>query len=626
MKPPPLAIPKATVRSPGRLQMPPKLYGRDRATAALLAAFEQVCQGHGTVLLVPGHSGVGKTALVMQVRTPVESRNGFFLAGKFNQYQQNVPYFAIRQALTALCRQLLDDEEAQCAHWRTELRQAVGNLGRLVLDLVPEFEALLGQPPPVADISPPEARHRFAGVLRELLQVVCRPEHPVVLFIDDWQWADAASLELLTRLQVDSALRYLLMVVSYRDNEVDSLHPLEAALEDLRRQSVPVELLAVQNLLVTEVKELLADTLQPAAAELGGVAALVHERTGGNPFFTRMFIEWLYEQGVLRFDGAHRCWQCRLDEHTGPDSPANVVELFARKIGQLGPTSRQLLSQAACLGNRFDLATLALISGLSQNQCRHLLEPGVVAGLIVTADPLALPGDFLFLHDRVQQAAYSFIPPPELPAVRLEIGRLLLAKLDDEQLGDRLFQILDHLNAGQVLIASRDEQVKLVALNLQAARKARAATAYRAALEFHRAVVGLLESPGFVEQLWSEQHTLTFHFFLERAECEFLEGDRAVAEQCVRQAVAHATGALEQAEALNVLIVQFTLQARYPEAIAVGREALAALGIQLPGEQYEAARDAEIAQVRQGLNGRPVAELFCLPVMSDPRCVWRQSS
>lgn len=600
-----------------RLQIPGKLYGREQAIRALLDAFGQVCRGFGEVQLVFGHSGAGKTALVQELRGPVRHSNGFFLAGKFNQYQQDIPYFAIRQALTGFCRELQRDDDVQRQHWQTELLQAVGNLGQLLVALVPELEQIIGKQAPVADINPLEARHRLAGVFRDFFKVICRPEHPVVLFLDDWQWADAASLDLLTKLQVNTDLRYLLVMVSYRDNEVDAAHPLVDAIKELRRLNVPVAELAVFNLALAEIRALLADMLGQGTAGLDGLAALIHRRTAGNPFFTRALIEFLYSQGLLRFETRQGRWCWNLDEINESGLPATVVELFSRKLSQLEPASRTLLSRAACLGNRFDIETLAIISDGSAGQCLAMLEAAPLQGLVMPVAGGAV-GEFLFFHDRVQQAAYDFIHVEELMAVRLEIGRRLLLRLHSDVLSGRIFQVADHLNAGFPLIQNLDEQVRIVALNVQAAQKARAATAYRTALQFQRAAARFLDCPGFAEHLWLNHHDLAMQLFLEWAEGEFLEGDRNASEHCVREAVTHAANRLERAEALNVLIVHATLLAHYPEAIAAGREALAALGIILPEDDYETVRDLEIKQVRQDLQGRTMEELFNLPVMTHP--------
>ena len=595
-----------------------KLYGRDRDVSRLLESFERIGAGHGEVLLVPGSSGVGKTALVQELETPVRERNGFFIRGKFDQYQQNIPYFAFRQALAELCRELQSGDAQQRSRFQAEILQAVGNLGQVLVDLVPEFGPFLGAQPPLADISPQEARHRFADVCRNFLKVVCRPEHPLVLFLDDWQWADAASCELLKQLQVGSTLRYLLVIASYRDNEVDAGHPLLSTVDYLRSHAVPLEVLQVKNLIAKDVQEMVADTLQPTTQDLAPLAAIIHGKTLGNPFFVRSFLGFLHEANLLWFDPVDNSWQWRIDKINAADLPGDVVELFALKLGRLGSDSRNLFSLAACLGNRFDLETLGIISARSSGECLALLFSGQAATLLRPLENPQAPKECAFLHDRVQQAAYSLIEAAELAPLRLKIGRLLLASLPPEQLAEQLFGVVSNLNAGCHLMQDTAEQLKVLQLNLTAARKAYAATAYRSALQFYRSANQFLQTPGLAEQLWHDQHDQTLCLFKERAGCEFLEGNLAEAEKCVQQAVAHANTPIEKADVLSILIVQYTLLARYPEAIAAGRQALAVLGISLPEADFEAARNDEIAQVRQQLHGRSVASLFELPVMSQP--------
>ncbi|MBE0544412.1 MAG: AAA family ATPase [Verrucomicrobia bacterium] len=616
---------KSGTREP--LTIPDRLYGRDREMATLLESFERISSGRGEVLLVPGASGIGKTALVQDLQQPIRERNGFFIRGKFDQYQQNIPYFAFRQALGELGREVQSGDAQQLARFQADLHQAVGNLGQVLVDLVPELGTWLGTQPPLEVISPQEARHRFAGVFRNFLQAICRPEHPLVLFLDDWQWADAASCELLQQMQVGMTLRNLLVIVSYRDNEVDSGHPLMTAVDKLRNDAVPVVALQIENITVADVRAILTDTLKPALTEIEGLAEVIHGQSRGNPFFARSFLSYLHEIDLIGFDRERNCWHWRRNEIREADLPDDVVGLFVLKLRRLDDDRRNLFSLAACLGNRFDLTTLSIISGRPIAECRallgsreakSLLRPLKVGGGDFPAEKVRGPEVWMFRHDRIQQAAHSLIDPGELPSLRLRIGRLLLAHLTSEQLADKLFEVVSDLNAGSHFVAAPEEQLKLLELNLAAARKAYAATAYRAALEFYRAANRFLERPGLAAQLGSDHDELGLQLFMERAGCEFLEGSFAEAEACIQKAVAHAGTATEKAKALSILIVQYTLLARYPEAIAAGRQALAALGLSLPEQDYEAARDDEIAQVREELRHRSVASLFELPVMSDP--------
>ena len=610
-----------------QLTIPARLYGRERDIIILLETFERISSGYGEVLLVPGPSGVGKTALVLELQVPLLKRNGFFIRGKFDQYQQKVPYFAFRQALSELCRELQSGNEQRRAQYKTDILLAIGNMGQVLIDLVPEFGSFLGAQPPLEEISPQEARHRFADVIRNFLKVICRPEHPLVLFIDDWQWADNDSFELLRQIQVGITLRYLLVIVSYRDNEVDSGHPLMSAINDLRIHAVSVNVLKIKNITLDDVHEIVADTLVPAAENIMGLSVIIHSKTLGNPFFVKSFLSILHQLNMLWFDDTRKCWKWHIGKTSGKDLPGDVAGLFVMKLRSLDTVSRNLFSLAACLGNRFDMETLSTISGHPSEECMKMLFTGLAEGMILPmeveggnqpSENLRAPGVYTFLHDRVQQAAYTLIKPAELPGIHLKIGRLLLASLHPDQLTDRLFEVTNDLNAGYKLIQDYAGQLKVIELNIRAARKAYTAAAYGSALQFYHAANRFLDIPGFAAHLWRDNHELAMNLFMGRAECEFLEGDRREAEKCIQQSVEHSATALEKSEALNNLIVQYTLLSRYPEAIAAGRQALAALGINLPEEGYEEARNDEIANVHRELKGHSVSSLFDLPVMSNP--------
>jgi PAS domain S-box-containing protein len=611
-----MSQPAHNVPSPSPLVFPDRLYGRASESAALMHAFSEVGAGAGRVLLLPGHSGSGKTALVQSLRHPVEKKNGFFLEGKFNQYQQGIPLFSLRQALHQLARELRATDPSAQQRWKTHILEAVGGLGRLLTELSPEWEALLGAQPPVPEISPYEAPHRFALVLRQFLGVFCRAEHPVVLFIDDWQWADAASLIVLQQLQVGTSLRYLLVVAAYRDNEVDSTHPFLGTVEELRRQAVPIATLPVLDLELADVRSLVSDTLTPATEDVDRLTSFLHATTHGNPFFLRSLLESLHARRALWFEPSQSCWRWNGRSLVAHDGAEDVVQLFVQNLRRLSAECRHLLSVAACLGNRFDLEALAMVSGLSSADCLRRLSQALEQRVILPCE--GEQSQYLFQHDRVQQAAHSLIARDQLPAVRLKIARLLLEQLTPRRLEERLLEVADHFNAGRALLRGEAEQGRLAELNIAAGRKARAATAYQAALQFHRVAGEALARPECAGTFWKEHHEQALQFFKDWAESEFLEGQRTQAEACIREALDHAQTPLEKADALCVLILQNTLLARYPDAIAAGRRALGELGITLPESDFEAARDAAIAQVRRRLAGRAIASLRDVPPMSDP--------
>ncbi|TVM14159.1 hypothetical protein DPQ33_17760 [Oceanidesulfovibrio indonesiensis] len=606
-----------------QLRLPHTLLGRDEDLARVLDAFEQASIGKGHMLLVPGHSGVGKTALVQQASLFIRERNGIFCQGKFNQYQRGVPYFAIRQALTQLCDIILNTDSPLQEQLRATVLNAIGEQGQLLVDLAPAFESFLGKQPPVPEINPLEARHRFAAVIRNFLRVLSRPETPIVIFIDDWQWADVASLDLIKHLGLGSSLRYFLLIAAYRDNEVDASHPFTNLMGDLTRQSVPQSTLNVRNLELQDVSQFLAEALTPKIQAGTELARVVHSHTQGNPFFMRAFLNFIHDYGLVRHDRNSQTWTWSQKEFSNTSLPNDVVDLFARMFSFLPSGKQDLLARAACLGNRFDLDLLAIVNQTTPEQCRELLQDELDQGLLIPVNPHAKSGgtghaELMFVHDRVQQAAHSLIDEDMLPQVQAYIGRLLLQKLEPDVLQERIFEVTEHLNAGMEFIADTAEKMALVRLNVNAARKARTAIAYDSALQYHRAAGSFFENADFSAFMWREHNDLALSLYKEWSETEFLEGDQHIAQQHIRTAVAHADSDVDKAEALNALIVQYTLLARYAEAIAAGREGLSMLGITLPEDDYEAERDRKITAVLISLEERSVASLFDLPVMSHP--------
>jgi PAS domain S-box-containing protein len=604
--------------------MPTRLYGREPHLQVLTEAFEHACHGHGEVLLVSGTAGAGKTALVREIEPAIIKANGFFCTGKFGQYLHGLPYSALRQAFAELWQWITREPPDQQQLWRERILRAVAESGRLLLEIAPEFGALLGPQPPLTEINSLEARYRFEAILTRFLEVFCQPEHPLVLFIDDWQWSDAASLQLLEKLPIGDSLRYLLLIVAYRDDEVDATHPLNTTLQRLRQRRVSLRPLAVQRLGLTTQRELLLETLIPRVKDPNGLVRLIDRHTHGNPFFMRAFLAFLHQTSLLVFDADWNGWRWSAPGPELEQLPDDVIEIFTRQFRQLEPEHQQVLAYAACLGSRFDLNILGLISARSPQACHALLQPEIDQGLLLAIDHAgetgaATPRQLCFTHDRVQQAAHHLLDPACLPQTKLAIGRTLHAHLDPQALDERLFEVVEHLHAGHQLLADHAERLQVVDLTLAAARKARAATAYRSALGYHRAAAALIEDPDFAAWLWREHHPVAMDLLQAWAESELAEGDRERARQLLEQAVTRASSAMEQATVLKTLILHHTLQANYAEAIEAGRQALAGLGVHLPEDDYERARDAEIARVLDAFAGREMGALFDAPLMRDPR-------
>src|SRR6202051_1523293 len=441
------SFPLGTEDVPERFHVPHKLYGRGPETEQLLGAFERTAAtGQAALATVSGYSGIGKSALVDALRKPIVMKHGYFAAGKFDQYQRDIPYATITQAFRELVRQLLAESEARIAGWRQQIQAAVGINGQLIVDVLPQVEIIIGPQSPVPALPPTETQNRFRMVFRQFVTAFTSEDHPLVLFLDDLQWIDAASLALIEHLLTHPETRYLLLIGAYRDNEVDASHPLVTTLETIRHSGAPVTALKLAPLSVVHLNQLVADTLHASPVICEPLTRLVYERTEGNPFFFIQFLDALHKEGLLRHDTCHRAWQWDLDQIKAKDFADNVVDLMVEKLRQFTVPAQDALQLAACLGNTFDLRYLALVSRKSATETGQRLAAAVRERLL-----LRTHGSGKFLHDRIQQAAYSLIPATQRAAVHLRIGRVLLASLTADELTEHLFDVANQFNRGAAL-------------------------------------------------------------------------------------------------------------------------------------------------------------------------------
>jgi PAS domain S-box-containing protein len=592
-----------------RLLIPEKLYGREPELTTLLAAFDRVV-GRGTpeFVLVSGYSGIGKSSVVNELHKVLVPPRGLFASGKFDQYQRDIPYATLAQAFQSLVRPLLGQSEEELGRWRDALRDALGPNGQLIVNLVPELELVLGPQPPVADLAPQEAKNRFQMLFRRFVAVFARREHPLVLFLDDLQWLDAATLDLLEHLVTHSEVRHLLLVGAYRDNEVSPSHPLRRTLEAIRNAEARVQEIVLAPLGLDDVGRLVADALHCEPERVRPLAQLVQEKTGGNPFFAIQFFTALAEEGLLAFDPVARAWQWDMDRIRAKSYTDNVVELMADKLMRFSATTQQALTQLACLGNVADIATLALVYGETEEAMHTALWEAVHAGLVFHQESA-----YKFLHDRIQQAAYSLIPEAHRAGVHLRIGRVLLARMTTDELTEHLFEVANQFNRGAGLLVDRDEKAQLARIDLRAGRRAKASAAYASANVYLAAGMDLLD-----ERDWDSRYELTFGLWLERAECEFLSGNFDKAEQLIGELLACAGSKVDQAAAYQVKVLLHTVKAENAQAVDSALECLRLFGIDVPPHPTFEQVQAEYESVWQTLDGRPIESLIDLPLMTDP--------
>jgi PAS domain S-box-containing protein len=594
---------------PDRLLIPEKLYGREREVDALVAAFDRVV-AHGTaeLVLVSGYSGVGKSSVVNELHKVLVPLRGLFAAGKFDQYKRDVPYATLAQAFQMLVRQILVTSDKEAGKWRHALLEALGPNGQLIVNLIPEVEFLIGKQPPVPELPPQEARNRFQLVFRRFLGVFASREHPLALFLDDLQWLDTATLELLECLITDPDVRHVLMIGAYRDNEVSSSHPLMRTLAATREAGARTQEIVLAPLGLDDVGRLVSDSLRAGREATDPLAQLVDEKTGGNPFFAIQFLTALAEEGLLRFDQDAACWIWDLGRIRAKGYSDNVVDLMLGKLKRLPDTTQTALQQFACLGNVVKIATLSLVFGQSGEEIHSVLLDAARAGLI-----LRLEGSYAFLHDRIQEAAYALIPESERAAAQLRIGRALLASMTADCLGEHLFDVANQLNRGAALLINHDEKVQAAAIDLRAGRKAKASAAYASARAYFSAGMALLE-----ERDWSSQYQLTFSLWLECAECELLTGHFDRAEQLIAELLPRGASKFDMAAVYHLKVQFHGMKSDYQQAVASALTCLRLFGIDLPEHPTWEQVQAEYESVWQTLNGRPIESLIDLPLMTDP--------
>ncbi|WP_437718929.1 AAA family ATPase [Sorangium sp. So ce448] len=616
---------------PDTLRIPQKLYGRAEEERALLAAFERAAGGEGELLLVSGYSGMGKSALVNEMHRAIAQRGGYFTAGKFEQLNRGAPYASLARAFRELLRHILTERPEQLARWSAALSRAVGSTGQLLVDLIPELEWIIGQQPPVQQLPPAEAQGRFHAIFKAFVRVFATAEHPLVLFLDDLQWADPASLKLLQVLAADPERGHLLLLGAFRDNEVYAAHPLRVALDEIEKAGAPLRELTLRPLALADVIALLSDTLSAARADVEPLARVVFDRTQSNPFFVRQFLGSLHAEGLLRFEKG--AWTWDLDGIRRRTVTDNVVDFMARKIEELEPELVRVLRLAACIGHEFDLRTLAVISERPAHETVAALWKILQEGLIAPVDAdyrLAHATDatddeaqtgvdwrvtYRFLHDRVQHAAYSLISEDRKREVHLRIARLMLASCEGAARDEALFDIVNHINIAAPIVTSAAEQATAAELNLAAGRRAKAATAYEAAAGYFRAGLGFLPRGGF-----DDHYELALALHRERAEVESLCGAFEEAERLCAAALARARTAMDKVAVLLVQANQYLLQWRNHEATLVQKAGLRLLGCPIPEAREEVAAllEQELRAVPVLLGARSIEELARAPRTTSP--------
>ncbi len=610
-----------------RFHIPEKLYGRDAEVATLLAAFDRVSQGATEMMLVAGFSGIGKTALVNEVHKPIVRQRGYFIKGKFDQFKRNIPFAALVQAFQTLMRHLLTESADQVQVWKTNILATLGENAQVITEVIPELEQIIGSQPPAPELEAGAAQNRFNRLFQKFINVFTTAEHPLVIFLDDLQWIDSASLKLMQLLISETDTHYLLLIGAYRDNEVSPAHPLMLTLEDIQKTNAVVNQMTLAPLAQPSLNRLIADTLSCPPERAVPLTTLVIQKTQGNPFFTNQFLKFLHEEELIAFDFDCGYWQCDIAQVKARALTDNVVEFMASQLQKQPSNTQNVLKLAACIGNQFDLATLAIVHEKSQTETAADLWKALQDGLILPtsdfykfyqakesveiAEVQALSVSYKFLHDRVQQAAYSLIPEAQKPATHLKIGQRLKSNTLPETLDENIFDIVNQLNLGVALITVQSEREGLAQLNLKAGEKAKASTAYAVANRYSTVGLELLAADS-----WQSQYDLTLALYESGAEAAYLSGDFALQAQLGKIVLAQARTLLDKVKIYEVQIQACIAQNRQLEAIQTALPVLKQLGVRFPDSPCQEDIQLGLQETQLALKGKSIEALCELPLMT----------
>ncbi len=612
-----------------RFIIPEKLYGREHEVETLLEAFDRVTNNQTELMLVAGFSGIGKTALVNEVHKPIVRQRGYFIKGKFDQFNRNIPFFAFVQAFRDLMGQLLSESDAQLSTWKNKILQVLGDQGQVILEVIPELEQIIGQQPPATELSPSAAQNRFNLLFQKFIQVFTTKEHPLVIFLDDLQWADSTSLKLMQLLMNESISGCLLLIGAYRDNEVSAAHPLMLTLDEIAKAHATINKITLASLSEASLNQLVADTLNCSLETTEILTQLVYQKTKGNPFFSIQFFKALHQDNLIKFDLDSGSWQCNIAQLKGLALTDDVVDFMVLQLRKLPEPTQNVLKLAACIGNQFDLATLAIVSENSETETATYLWKALQEGLILPQSEVykfyvgretedlvesSLTVNYKFLHDRVQQAAYALIPESKKQSIHLQIGQLLLSKIPIKKQEERIFEIVNQLNIGVKLIIQQSDRYQLAQLNLLAGQKAKLSTAYANTVEYISCGIQLLTTDS-----WQQEYPLTLALYQEAASAAYFMGQFDQVEEFVKQVQHHANVLLDQVKSIEIQIQSYLAQSRFDDSIRTAIALLNLLGVKLSNQANKTQTLISLAKTKLRFLGKSPLSLIDLPDMTGDK-------
>ncbi|MGB1274149.1 MAG: ATP-binding protein, partial [Nannocystaceae bacterium] len=605
--------------APRRLPIPARLFGREAAVANLAGALEQTCQGTNELFFVTGPSGIGKSALLNTLRRPTLARGGIFAVGKCDQLRRS-PYDAPLQALRHALRTLLRGTARRLAAWRSRIEQRLGSAASVLADVIPELPLLLGKQQDAGALPPVQTEQRFRNALLQMIAALAAPTHPLVMVLDDIQWADLTTLSLIEELGESDSAHSVLLIGAYRDDEVETGHLLSQLIDRVhpKRSTNHERLLPLTK---TECSELVAAMLPRSGGDIELLVSLVYTRSQGNPLFVHAFLHALVDQNLLRYETNRGGWWWQAEELHAAEISETLAALVARRLEALSQRTRRTLNLAACFGDRFSAELFAEVLDESPEVIGEDLWEAISAGLIapITAADSPTPNTpYRFTHDRVQEAAYLPLSTHEREQAHLRIGRVLRNHLTDPEGDEGLFEVVRHLNAARAVITCASERRQLAELNLRAGIRARLATAYKTAIELLRNGLGLLP-----QNAWQDSYQLTYDLHLECMTVEHLGGHHDDAARHSQPLLEHSRTVREQVHIhlvrVNLEVSRDASRSASLRALEIGRAGLALLGVRLPTKGNQLLNASRLAMMHLRLGNKSTDELANLPAVDDPQ-------
>ena len=607
-----------------------KLYGRAEDIEILRRSFAGFMDGikekndsnpdsaspshRSEIILLAGDAGIGKSAIAQEMYQVVTEKRGYFITGKFDQFQRNTPYQALIQAFKELVEQLLTESQTYLEELRQKILTSLGNNAQVIIDVIPDLEIILGKQPPVSELGYTESQNRFNLNFSKFIKVFCQKEHPLVIFLDDLQWADIPSLKLIQFI-LEKKNKYLFLIGAYRHNQCLPQHPFRKMIETLQEEKISINQITLEPLGIEHISQFIADSLQLDNQTVNPLAELVLKKTGGNPFFVNEFLKNIYRENLLIFNYDRLSWQWDIAEIEAQEITSNVVDLMILQLKKLPQATQELLRLAACIGSIFNVNTLSIISEKEPNEISEHLKFAVESGLILAMSELdenLLISHYKFLHDRVQQGAYSLIELSDKRAIHLKIGRLLWQNTPRENLAQKLFDIVDNINLGIDLIINPEEKDQIAHLNFNAAQKAKAATAYSLALNYLRICRQLLP-----DNSWKHQYNFTLEVYEESQEIYYLNGNFDRMNEMESIVFKNTENFLDKIKIYEIKIQSYIAQGRLSEAIETGRVSLQELNIELPLSLTSLELQSKLEETQELLRDQNIEDLINLPLMTD---------